>query len=60
MNLGEFLSDRFLVCHVGVRGLYYEARRQVLHLPAAPGRSDALEFFIPQRMRIEIEEIRGT
>jgi hypothetical protein len=57
---GEFLAERFLTCEVGLRGLYYEAHRKLLHLPAANGGPEALEYLIPERMRIEIEEIRGA
>jgi hypothetical protein len=54
--LGDFLADLFLTCKVGLRGLYYEPRRRMLQLPAAPGRPEAVAFLIPERMRIEIVE----
>lgn len=57
---GDFLAERFLSCEVGLRGLYYEAHRKLLHLPAAHGRPEALAYLIPERMRIEIEEINGA
>ena len=60
LTLGDFLADRFLPCEVGLRGLYYEPRRRILHLPSAPGRSEAVAFLIPERMRIEIEETRSV
>lgn len=60
LPLGEFLGDRFLACHVGLRGLYYEPRRRMLHLPAGPGRPEAFAFLVSERMRIEIEEVRGA
>jgi len=60
LPLGDYLADRFLACEVGLRGLYYEPRRRMLHLPATPDRPEALAFLVPQRMRIEIEEIRGA
>jgi hypothetical protein len=58
LPLGDFLADRFLPCEVGLRGLYYEARRHILHLLVAPGKPEAVMFRIRDRMRIEIEEIR--
>jgi len=60
LPLGDFLADRFLSCEVGLRGLYYEPRRRMLHLPSAPGLPEALAILIPERMRIEIEEIPGA
>lgn len=60
LPLGDFLADRFLACEVGLRGLYYEPGRYMLHLPSAPGRPEAMTFRIPRRMRIEIEETRGA
>jgi hypothetical protein len=57
MPLGKFLSDRFLACEIGLRGLLYDPRRHILHLPTATGRPDASVFLIPERMKIEIEEI---
>jgi len=55
--LGDFLADRFLPCEVGLRGLYYDARRELLHLPPNPARPDAVALFIPERLRIEVVEI---
>lgn len=55
--LGDFLADRFLPCESGLRGLHYDARRQLLHLPAQPARPNAIAFFIPERLRIEIEAL---
>jgi hypothetical protein len=55
--LGDFLADRFLLCKVGCRGLYYDPRRHLLIIPPQSDRPDALTFMIPERMRIEIEEI---
>lgn len=55
--LGEFLADRFLACRAGVRGLYYDPRRKLLHLPQRPEGPDAIAFVVPERLRIEIEEI---
>ena len=57
LPLGVFLADRFLACEVGCRGLYYDPRRQLLHLPTKPECPDAVRFVSPERMRIEIEEI---
>jgi hypothetical protein len=56
--LGKFLADRFLACQVGRRGVYYDSRRRLLVLPHQAGGPDAMVFPIPNRLRIEIEEIR--
>jgi hypothetical protein len=56
-SLGDFLADRFLECKVGVRGLYYEPRRHLLHLPPGPGRPEAVRFPIRERLRVEVEEV---
>lgn len=56
-SLGDFLADRFLACKIGVRGLYYEPRRHLLHLPPGPGRPEAVLFPIRERLRVEIEEV---
>jgi hypothetical protein len=56
MPLGDFLADRFLPCEVGTRGLYYEPRRQLLHIPSGDGRPDAIFFLIRERLRIEVEQ----
>jgi hypothetical protein len=55
--IGDFLADRFLACTVGVRGLYYEPRRQLLHLPPGEGRPEAVRFPIRERLRVEVEEL---
>jgi hypothetical protein len=56
-SIGEFLADRFLACTVGVRGLYYEPRRHLLHLPTGFGRPEAVRFPIRERLRVEVEEL---
>lgn len=56
--LGDFLAERFLPCEVGTRGLYYEPRRHLLHLPPLDGGADAVLFVIRERLRINVEEIR--
>jgi hypothetical protein len=58
--LGDLLADRFLSCKVGLRGLYYEPRRRVLHLPSSASRPEAISILIAERMRLEIEETRGA
>jgi hypothetical protein len=58
LPLGDFLADRFLACEVGTRGLYYEPRRHLLHIPSREGRPDAVFFLIRERLRIEVEELR--
>ena len=55
--LGDFLADRFLPCEIGTRGLYYEPRRHLLHIPPGDGRPDAVLFLIRERLRIEVEEM---
>jgi hypothetical protein len=54
--LGDFLAGHFLPCEVGARGLYYEPRRQLLHIPPGDGRPDAILFLVRERLRIEVEE----
>ncbi len=56
VSLGNFLADRFLSCEIGTRGLYYEPRRQMLHIPPDEGRPNAVLFMIRERLRIEVEE----
>lgn len=60
LPLGDYLADRFLACEVGLRGLHYDPRRRILHLPSTPNGPDAVSFLVPHRMRIEIEEIGGA
>jgi hypothetical protein len=57
LPLGDYLSERFLGCEAGLRGLYYEPRRRLLHLPASPGRPEAVVIIVRDRLRVEIEEI---
>jgi hypothetical protein len=47
--LGDFLGNDFLPCKTGLRGMYYDAVRGVLVLPAAPARRIALNH----RIRVE-------
>jgi hypothetical protein len=55
LGLGDFLADRFLTCEAGRRGLFFDAHRRILYLPGEP---EAIAFRIPERMRIEFEELR--
>lgn len=55
--LGNFLADRFLACQIGVKGLYYDSRRKQLHLPPQPSGPEAIKFIVPERLRVEIEEL---
>lgn len=57
MPLGDFLADQFLACRVGVNGLYYDPRRKLLNLPPTEIGPEAVECIVPQRLRVEIEEI---
>lgn len=52
--LGDFLAESFLACRVGLRRLYFDPRRRLLHVPARE--VDAIAFVIPERLRVEIEE----
>jgi hypothetical protein len=58
--LGDFLADQFLACTAGVKGLYYDPRRKLLHPPVQPTGPSAIEFIVPERLRIEIEEMSGN
>lgn len=55
--LGDFLADQFLACTAGVKGLYYDPRRKLLHPPVQLTGPSAVEFIVPERLRIEIEEM---
>ena len=52
-GVGDFLADRFLVCKVGMRGMYFDANRRLLYLPH---RASALKLKISRRLRVRICE----
>jgi hypothetical protein len=54
---GEYLADRFLLCDVGARGLYYDADRGLLVLPREPKVPDAVRVWLRRRLQIEIESL---
>ncbi len=53
--LGSFLSDEFLPCNIGLRGMYYDANRELLLIP---GRARALRVELQHRLRIDVERLR--
>jgi hypothetical protein len=55
-SLGDFLADRYLACQVGVKGLYFDPVRKLLHLPPQPNAPNAIPFSVPERLRIEVKE----
>lgn len=48
--LGEFLGQGFLGCDFGVRGMYFDAVRRILHLPD----SSAIRTSLDHRLQIEV------
>lgn len=53
LPLGSFF-DEFLECKNGLRGMYYEATRGRLVLPAIDGQIKAVELDVRHRIKIEI------
>jgi hypothetical protein len=54
IGLGSYLADHFMSCMVGLRHVYFDARRRVLVLPGAENRPDALFVRIRRRLRVEV------
>lgn len=58
-SIGAFLSEQFLACHIGKRGLFYDSTSKKLILPQSDSQNapDAIRNFdIPQRLRIEVKK----
>lgn len=55
-GLGDFLAGSFLPCGVGVRGLYFDAKRQILIVPHETRGVIAARARIESRFRIEVEK----
>ncbi len=53
-SLGPFLAETFLPCKIGIRGVYYDAVREKLFVPAAE-EVRAIDFTIRNRLSIEVE-----
>jgi hypothetical protein len=57
LNLGSFLGDAFLPCTCGLRGLYYDAVRELLLIPAGDQDIRAVPVDVRHRVLIEAQEI---
>lgn len=57
LSLRDYLVDRFMECTSGIRGLYYDANRNVLVVPDQKNGFDAHRFFIETRFRIEVQRV---
>jgi hypothetical protein len=57
LSLSDYLVDRFMECTSGIRGLYYDANRNILLVPDQKNGFDAQRFFIETRFRIEVQRI---
>ncbi|HTG33574.1 MAG TPA: hypothetical protein VLB76_11665 [Thermoanaerobaculia bacterium] len=57
LPLGDYLINRFMECTSGVRGIYYDATRNVLLVPDQRNGFDEHRFFIETRFRIEVLRI---
>ncbi len=57
--LGAFLGDEFLPCSKGLRGMYYDAVRELLLVPII-GANDvrAIPVELHHRLRIDVERLR--
>ncbi len=57
--LGSFLGDEFLPCSRGLRGMYYDAVRELLLVPII-GTNDvhAMPVELHHRLRIDVERLR--
>jgi hypothetical protein len=56
--LGSFLGDGFLPCTFGLRGLYYDAVRELLLVPNGANGVRALPVELHYRLRIDVERLR--
>lgn len=56
-NLGSFLGDTFLPCKSGLRGMYYDAVRDLLLVPTGDGDIHATAVDLRHRVLIEVQEI---
>ena len=54
--LGSFLSDDFLPCNSGIRGMYYDAVRERLLVPTPRNGVRAMRLELRHRLTIEVEQ----
>lgn len=54
--LGSFLGDRFLTCEIGLRGMYFDAVRELLVLPPQRGVT-AVRAALADRLLIEVQQL---
>ncbi|MBR9802586.1 hypothetical protein GYB59_13285 [bacterium] len=54
-NLGDMLADQFVVCTLGVRGMYYDSQRQIILVPS-PEDMLARRFAVDHRISIDISK----
>jgi len=57
LSLGDYLVERFMECTSGIRGMYYDATRNVLVVPDQKKGFDEQRFYIDTRFRIEVQRI---
>ena len=51
--LSEFLSDHFLICNVGIVGMYFDPDKKILIVPSEPG-PRFLHYQIEHRITIQV------
>ena len=56
-RLGKYLSDRFLVCDVGLRGLFFDAVRRVLFVPDETNSVVQYRARLGHRLKIEVQRV---
>jgi hypothetical protein len=56
-RLGKYLSDRFLVCDVGLRGLFFDAVRRVLFVPNEINGVVQYRAKLGHRLKIEVQRV---
>ncbi len=57
-QLGSFLGDEFLPCNRGLRGMYYDAVRELLLVPIGGNDVRAMPIELHHRLRINVERLR--
>jgi len=56
--VGPYLADRFLACKVGLRGLYFDAVREILVFPRLSRSVTEVRAHLKHRLKIEVEAPR--
>jgi hypothetical protein len=59
-RLGEFLAEKFLLCEVGARGLYYEAPRKTLIIPNFTTGYKRVKAKLKHRLKIEVKQLSSA